>query len=96
MPSSTRHEARRSSGNARACDFYLALYVRSTYSLLMNSETNFLYVNSTGVDIGVWHKEIAESLKATGSLPEEIADLFTVRVGCTNADGSPRYVIEAA
>ncbi len=64
----------------------------------MHTETaakNFLYVNNTGCDICVYHTEIAASLKATGSLPEELADIFTVSV-LSNPDGSPRYIINAA
>ncbi len=61
----------------------------------MNTETNCLYVNNTGSDLGVYHAEIAAALRTTGTLPEDLADLFTVTT-VSNLDGSPRYIINAA
>ena len=55
---------------------------------------NVLYCNNTSADFGPWHKEIAASLKATGTMPEELADLFVaVRSPVDNPDGSPCFMI---
>lgn len=54
-----------------------------------------LYVNNTGCDLTPWHAEIAAALGRDGTLPEELADLFEVKVGAVNSDGTPRYVINA-
>ena len=51
-------------------------------------------VNNTGSDIRPY--EALNSLKEKGKLPEELADLFTVKVSPeVNSDGSPRYILEA-
>lgn len=57
-------------------------------------QTSFLYVNNTAANLTPWHSEIAASLRATGELPEELQDLFTVRRVDGNPDGSPRFVID--
>lgn len=57
---------------------------------------SYLYVNNTNANLDAWHTEIAAALKARGELPEELSDCFAVRIGCTNPDGSPRYIIEFA
>ncbi len=65
----------------------------------MNSAKNFLYVNNTSANLDMFHSAIVASLKKNGTLPEEIADLFTVRAVPAefgNPDGSPRYLIEEA
>lgn len=62
---------------------------------MKTNETNYLFCNMTGCDIRAFDNEIVASLKATGSLPEELADLFTVSV-VQNPDGSPRYILKAA
>ena len=56
---------------------------------------NIAYVNNTSMDIRPFHREIMASLKDTGSLPEEIADLFELSA-VANPDGSPRYILNAA
>lgn len=57
---------------------------------------NFLYGNNTPADLGPWHKAIVQALTTTGSMPEELADLFVaVPVPGGNPDGSPRFVINA-
>jgi hypothetical protein len=60
---------------------------------------NFLYGNTTTADLRHFHDAIVASLKATGELPEAIADLFIVRrvpLALGNPDGSPRFMIDAA
>jgi hypothetical protein len=58
---------------------------------------NFLIVNNSGVDLRDFEREIAESLRRDGTLPEELADVLIVsKVAGGNPDGSPRFVIEAA
>lgn len=62
-------------------------------------EKNFLWANNTGCDLRAFDSEITASLKATGALPEELADIFTatlVNAADGNPDGSPRYIINAA
>lgn len=55
---------------------------------------NFLYGNNTNADLGPFHAEIAASLKATGKMPEELADIFVAtRSPVDNPDGTPRYMI---
>ena len=62
-----------------------------------NAEKNFLYGNNTPSDLRDFHAQIKESLLATGTLPEDLADLFVaVPVPGGNADGSPRYMINPA
>ena len=61
------------------------------------AKTNFLYGLNTAANLSPYHAEIAASLRATGKLPEELADLFTARLvdpAEGNPDGSPRYIIE--
>jgi hypothetical protein len=61
------------------------------------SNANFLYGNNTSADLRKFHEEISASLKKDGTLPEELADLFTVtRVEGGNPDGSPRFIIDFA
>lgn len=57
-------------------------------------EVNVVLVNSTGVDIRPYERAIVASLREVGTLPEELADLFSVTTlrGC-NADGSDRFVL---
>ena len=63
----------------------------------MSNADDFLYANLTGSDIRPFHAAIKSALEASGALPEDLADLFSVRVSpVANADGSPRYMIEAA
>ncbi len=53
-------------------------------------------VNSTPTDIrGFLEREIRASIAATGALPEELADLFTLRV-VVGSDGNTRHILEAA
>jgi hypothetical protein len=61
----------------------------------MKNEKNYLYGNATNADLRGFDEEIACSLRATGALPEELADLFKLAV-LQNPDGSPRYIISWA
>ena len=57
---------------------------------------NIHYVNNTGSDIRMVEPFLAEAY-ATGLLPEEIADLFTIEIlKGYNADGTDRMIINAA
>lgn len=64
---------------------------------MSNTHQIVTIVNSTKCDIRDFETEIIASLKATGTLPEELADLFTVEIlkGC-NPDGSDRFILRAA
>lgn len=55
-------------------------------------------INSTGSELFVHYEVvILKSLRETGKLPEELADLFVVKISpVVNPDDSPRYIIEAA
>lgn len=53
---------------------------------------NVTIVNNTASDIRPFEAEIVEALRSTGTLPEELADTFTV-VRLDNPDGSPRWCI---
>jgi len=58
---------------------------------------NLIYCNNTQADLTLFHAEIAASLRATGTLPEDLQDMFTVSVApALNPDGSKRYLINAA
>jgi hypothetical protein len=58
---------------------------------------NFLYGNNTPADLGPWHEAIVEALLSTGSMPEDLADLFVATpVPGGNPDGTPRFMINAA
>lgn len=57
---------------------------------------NISLVNNTGCDIRPYEVEILASLKATGKLPEEVADLFTVTHVLDNEDGTPRWRLDPA
>lgn len=60
------------------------------------AEVNCLYVNNTNVVFtNEMHAAIVAGLRDSGSLPEELADMFAVSVA-RNPDGSPRYVINWA
>ena len=39
---------------------------------------NFLYANHTDSDLRIFHAAIKASLEKDGTLPEDLADLFTV------------------
>lgn len=57
---------------------------------------NIHYVNNTGSDIRMVEPFLSEAY-ATGVLPEEIADLFSIEIlKGYNADGTDRMVINAA
>lgn len=63
----------------------------------MLANKNFLYGNNTPCDLRDFHAEIKASLLATGTMPEDLADLFVaVEVPGGNPDGSPRYMINPA
>jgi len=64
-------------------------------SKIMAHPENILLVNNTNADIrGLG---IVEALRDTGALPEDFADLFVVtRRDDLNADGSPRFILDAA
>lgn len=58
---------------------------------------NIVFVNNSGVNLVPYYNEILDSLKEKGTLPEELADLFTLCQSAEpNDDGSPRYIINAA
>jgi len=63
--------------------------------LMKTTNENYLIGNNTAADLRDFYPAIKASLEANGTLPEELADLFTVRK-VSNPDGSPRYMIEAA
>lgn len=52
-------------------------------------------VNNTGCDISDFDKEIFAAIKATGTLPEELQDIF-VATRIEDKDGSPRWRLDPA
>lgn len=58
------------------------------------NEKNVVLVNNSGVDIRPYENAILASLRETGDLPNELADLFSVKtLAGFNADGSDRFVL---
>lgn len=58
---------------------------------------DIMIVNNSNVNLSDFEVAIVKSLRETGSLPEELADLFVVtRLDGLNEDGSPRWIIDAA
>ncbi len=60
------------------------------------SGSPIVLVNNTGCDIRPYEAEMLASLRSTGKLPEELADLFVVTCGPGNEDGSPRWILNPA
>lgn len=54
---------------------------------------SFLYGNNTQSDLTAFHAAITASLKATGRVPPELADIFVAVPTAANPDGSPRFMI---
>lgn len=54
---------------------------------------SFLYGNNTQSDLTAFHAAITASLKATGRVPPELADVFVAVPTAANPDGSPRFMI---
>lgn len=42
------------------------------------SDTPIAYVNNTAADVRIFHKAVMEAIANGGTLPEEIADIFTL------------------
>lgn len=60
-------------------------------------KNNFVYVAPAKSDLHVWHNQIVAALKATGNMPEEFEDLFTVEcLKGHNEDGTDRFIIRFA
>lgn len=58
------------------------------------TEQNVVLVNNSGVDIRPYERAIVASLRETGDLPNELADLFSLNVlAGFNADGTDRFVL---
>jgi hypothetical protein len=54
-------------------------------------------INNTGTDIRGFEEEILAAIDNGGTLPEELADVFTLRrSSAANEDGSPRWILSFA
>jgi hypothetical protein len=69
----------------------------STKGIMMNAKhRNYRVVNNSGCDIRPFD-EVFAIAATTGVLPEELADLFSVKLlKGFNPDGSNRLIVEAA
>ena len=60
------------------------------------NDNNYRVVNNSCCDISMFDREFLAA-SDTGALPDELADLFSVRLlKGFNADGSNRLIVEAA
>ena len=55
---------------------------------------NVIYANNTGKDVSMFHSVFVECVKNAKALPEEISDIFTLKI--VNVNGSDRGIVEFA
>lgn len=55
---------------------------------------NIIYANNTGEDVSMFHSVFVDCVKNAKALPEEISDIFTLKI--VNVNGADRGIVEFA